>query len=401
MTEVISPPIHDLILQPHSVSGDETYHDLIASAEASQASRLSRASNFLRRTLRGRRHADTTAPNYDFVEDTDSDQAGFEPHTPEPESDKTSNDPNYYSDTMQSWRTWITQQETNTRAELANNSANAATQFKLLLAAFRRNEVRESIVSGETLAKAINRKYGDTAELRSNEENISHELQKLRMQSEYAQNQNTMLLFYEDIDPNILRGYLEKPGELGESFRLPKTNTPTTNPEEAAQLLNTLPFVHKDQLRKYYSSKDPAITLMGAIPFPTERLIGVDSFESWAGRGSVDQSDRNKIVRRKDGMGQKHSGNNIPDIEKTSRGAIVDAAQYKDPPKHLTGNADILIFEDSDGERWGIAMTDGSHRAAAAKLRGEPYIYANSVTIHSESEMPRVDFSVKQQFEHH
>jgi hypothetical protein len=139
MTEVISPPIHDQILEPHSVSGDETYHDLIASAEVSQASRLSRASNFLRRTLRGRRYADANAPDSDFVENTYSDQAGFEPHTPELDSDETSNDPNFYSDTMQSWLTWVTQQETDTRDALTTNSANAATQFKLLSAAFRRN----------------------------------------------------------------------------------------------------------------------------------------------------------------------------------------------------------------------------------------------------------------------
>lgn len=105
----------------------------------------------------------------------------------------------------------------------------------------------------------------------------------------------------------------------------------------------------------------------------------------------------NSMVAIPNGKGEKKfTPTSIPDIEKTSIGAITDYAQ-RDPAElaDYGDSAGIRIVQDSSGEYWGIAYTDGSHRVAAAKLRGAATVPISELEIASDEDMPRIPFAVR------
>jgi hypothetical protein len=191
--------------------------------------------------------------------------------------------------------------------------------------------------------------------------------------------------YADEIDPTMYARYIPKHEGLGRAFNLPKADKPTTDPETARALLDSLPFVRKNEINGINPHKGvPIMEIIGRWDFPTERILSVESFEhGWTRNG-----------------GKSFTPLHLPDVPRNSLGAIVDYAQTKyDPPENdLNGGAAIMIFQDSDGEYWGMAHRDGSHRVTAAKLRGEVTTPVAAIEIFPDEHMPRVNFSVKERF---
>lgn len=136
-------------------------------------------------------------------------------------------------------------------------------------------------------------------------------------------------------------------------------------------ILSDLPFYAFKNTRE--RSEDQMTTkLMGPVPFPVSRIIGIDSFSSWAGR------DRNVF-------------NSNPD---RSLDKILDIAAAEPSELMRSTGPDIEIVKDEGGTYWGIAVTDGSHRTAAAKIRGDMFIDANAVYLPDVTEIRIVPGSI-------
>jgi hypothetical protein len=252
---------------------------------------------------------------------------------------------------------------------------------------------------GDLARQGIAKRYGSQDELREKEMSTASLLSRRREQLDKAVHSNTVLEFADQIDKSTYRRFIPESGQLGERFNLPHTSSPTKDPEQAAQLLNKLPFINAKEVIKPYPRTHPNIVIKGSFDFPTERIVSVESFDSWAGRGETTDNGFGGVTPNGKG-GKGFSPRTLHGIEPTSRGAITDYAQEDlSSVKNAYGNADIIIFQDTDDEYWGIATTDGSHRAAAAKLRGESTVAVSEIQIASDDDMPRLDYSVRQRFE--
>lgn len=328
------------------------------------------------------------------------------PESAEPESGATdfefepeSQDENY-DEEMTAWKSHITSDLEKLRGEMDINSAKATRSWALIQKLNEQKRAgREWVDEGRLAWDGIKRRYGSQTQLRDTEEDLAARMHRRNRQLDYAQNFNSVLEFADEIDPSVYRRYIPLPNQLGERFNLPKTSHPTTDPEQAAAELNSLPFVRWGELQKAHGRKHPSIVIDGHFDFPTERVIGVASFESWAGRGERVGGGR-YAPYVSNGQGSKSfTPRALPDIEKTSRGAITDFAQLDPAPlKDIGHNAHIVMVQDADGEYWGIATEDGSHRMAAAKLRGDPTVAVNKIEISSDEDIPKLDFSVKERF---
>ena len=150
-----------------------------------------------------------------------------------------------------------------------------------------------------------------------------------------------------------------------------KFNLESSSPPEG---LSRLPFVREDQLPRSSHSRSVEID---NFKFPVERIIGAVNFENWTGR----RDGHTKLA---------------PDGKaKASLEVIADYAQQMDLEK-INVNEPVLVIKDADGEYWGYAR-DGSHRIAAAKLRGRSHIETD-VEIYPEEEIPTLGFSVLERF---
>ncbi len=265
-------------------------------------------------------------------------------------------------------------------------------QQRLRLMARERTGGRQGIWAtsdhSEKLDEQIAKKYGTTKDIYAEEERLKRTLNKRTFQKEYLKS-GTILEFEEEIDPKLLRKYLADPNEdLGETFHLPYNPNPTKNPAEAEEQLRKLPFVRMAEARRtWVDDKTPSIKVVGNWEFPMDRIIGVETFEDWSGRANGDKS---------------FGPVNLPDIEKSSRGAITDYAQSdiswltSDSP-HGNG-IDMDIIRDAEGEYWGIVTGGGSHRTSAAKLRGERKIPVGTITIQPDELMRTLPYSVKERY---
>ena len=166
-----------------------------------------------------------------------------------------------------------------------------------------------------------------------------------------------------------------------------------------ARLLNTLPFVAWEEVEQVQDRKHPKIVIEGHFDFPAERVIGVQSFESWAGRGEAVNlhGTRGSIPNGKGDKGFTPQA--LEGMEQTSRGAITEYAHLDSRKlKDVGSNAEIVIVRDAAGEHWGIATMDGSHRTAAAKLRGDAAVAVSRIEIASEDDMSRLGYVVQDRF---
>lgn len=152
----------------------------------------------------------------------------------------------------------------------------------------------------------------------------------------------------------------------------------TADMQVARQELEQLPFVSDTELR--YSQvplKDrPPETEQRGVEFPVDRIVGANTFESWAGR--------------REGHGKtSHEGKT-----KSSLGVIVEdyapwMRQASDEDLYGKVHPRIQVFADSEGKLWGFAE-DGTHRVAAAKLNGRATIPVDLYMAQSEY-LPRLD----------
>ena len=106
--------------------------------------------------------------------------------------------------------------------------------------------------------------------------------------------------------------------------------------------------------------------------FPINRIVGVASFESWAGRGL-----------------DKH-GEPIKNGAHTSAEAIHFYANKGTDADYLPR---VAVFKDNTGEVWGAVTLDGSHRAAGAKLKGDENLGC-SLEVADYDELPVLDADV-------
>lgn len=241
----------------------------------------------------------------------------------------------------------------------------------------------------ERLSNAIDRRYGKPAETSRQIEKLERNLYKKQAQRDNLRH-GFIVEYEEDTDPRLFKKYLADPDEdLGDDFHLPYNPNPPTDPEEAQRLLRTLPFISNWEIRNPGKMEEvPEIVLKGNWQFPMDRIIGIDTFKDWSERGR--------------GYGKSFTPVNLPNVEKSSRGAVTDYAQANTDwltEKSAYGNGiDLRIIVDADGEYWGVVSGGGSHSTAAAKLRGERNIPVGSINIRPEGFMPQVPFSVKEEF---
>jgi hypothetical protein len=219
------------------------------------------------------------------------------------------------------------------------------------------------------------------------------ELQRRQAQLRGAE-KDTILVFPDEIKPEALDKYFPLADSLGERFSLPSTETPETDPAAAVDLLNTLPFVATSELSPHQVRQHPRVVAAN-VRLPVERLLGADSIPAWSGRGS-EYKNFGTSFERKDGLGSKELGGtySAAGVEQTSRGAITAYAQR---PVDDSG-AEVFMVRDTDGEYWGVVSDEGTHRVAAAKLRGENTVTVSHLTINDDRDMRIIPYSVMHQF---
>ncbi|MDL2341502.1 MAG: hypothetical protein QFB87_00280 [Patescibacteria group bacterium] len=302
-----------------------------------------------------------------------------------------------YSAEMTAWTSTLTGELEAVTSKAADNSAKAERSWALSTKAGKAERAGHNWLNdGELVRRGISKRYGSYGELHDTAEQLSRRFNRLNQQLDYAKNYNRVLEFTDDIDPSVYRRFIAEPNQLGAAYNLPETDKPTTNPQAAADQLNSLPFVNWEDVRMVEPRQHPGITIKGHFNFPTERIIGIASFSSWAGRGEQ-QGTGWQATKLPNGMGGKNFvPRNLPDMEQTSRGAITDYAQIPyEPNKDYVNEARIVIVQDSAGEYWGIATTDGSHRVGAAKLRGESTVAVGEIELNSDEDMYRLDYAVR------
>jgi hypothetical protein len=126
--------------------------------------------------------------------------------------------------------------------------------------------------------------------------------------------------------------------------------------EESIELLKRLPFVGEEDI--VGSSGDDRFEIDGKIEVPLNAVIGAASLENWAGRrASHLKNGRSSIdVIREYASRGKYDGSS----------GLLDAIEVRGP----------------DGRSY-LYLTS-SHRAAAAKLRGDKSIIVDSITLKSD-----------------
>lgn len=145
--------------------------------------------------------------------------------------------------------------------------------------------------------------------------------------------------------------------------------------ETATRAMNRLPFISVRELDDHMTHTEEA-TLVEDATFPINRIVGVQGFQSWAGRGI----ERGKIVSN-DGASSAHNVYEYAQMEQLGYVGSV-------------GTPNLRMFKDTDGEVWAYVDWDGAHRTAAAKMRGDEDLVCNINVTSSKETLPTVDFSV-------
>lgn len=197
----------------------------------------------------------------------------------------------------------------------------------------------------------------DEFEELSGQLSILEQLKQREKERLYALDGGVILCFSNEINMEEFAPILSplecSPFELKEDVR-------KKSKKEIYATLESLPFLDSKDLYPRRDSDSLILRIQGPLMFPVSRIIGVNSFLSWAGRGLFPDNDN-------------------PDY---SLEKIINFAQSPEDVFHdARGGANIEVVRDNDGLFWGIADTDGSHRVAAAKLRQDRYIHVMSVTI--------------------
>jgi hypothetical protein len=218
-------------------------------------------------------------------------------------------------------------------------------------------------------------------------------------QNAWAKN-DIMVMKAEDVDKTAFDRYFPPEDTLGPAFSLSAAAERPTGPTgtaETAKILNTLPFVSHHALQSPTARQYPRVWVKD-MTFPLERIIGVETFASWAGRGNKSKF-MGMDLDLPDGLGDFPLDPAL--IEQGYRPKSRDAitAYSQRPVDKLGTESKIVIVRDTAGEYWGISTGDGSHRIAAAKLRGQDTVTINGVVeISADEDMPQIPFSVRERF---
>ncbi len=190
-----------------------------------------------------------------------------------------------YETEMTAWTEYVSQDLAQLAGKLETNNTAADHTWKLHQKLYSSQRVgREWQDYGDLAKRGIDKRYGTQTQLRDNEEKLTKTIRHRKNQLAYAKEHNNLLEYTDELDVSTYARYMGEPDQLGDSFNVPKTKNPTTDPDKAATVLNELPFVKKRDIEYVYNPQHPKIIIRGAINFPTERIIGVESFDSWAGR---------------------------------------------------------------------------------------------------------------------
>ena len=302
-----------------------------------------------------------------------------------------------YAEDMAAWEKYLEKDITETQIDKEKTDQQLDKAEKLF-ARFGKSfmEGREWLLGYDRMDTAIRRRYGGIGDLVAKSNSLKDRLYRRDDQLYQAQQHNWVVEYADEVDPKLYKRFIPEAGLLGERYSLPTTDHPTASPAEAAELLNSLPFIDDELVHKKERPDHPTIMLRGPIMFPTERIISMDGFSSFAGRGESGRYGE-LIANGKGGKG--FTPRHFPGMEQTSRGAIVDMAQKSaESFKNVPGGPTIKIVQDSTGEYWGVASESG-HRLSAAKLRGEAYMPVHAVEIHADEDMPHLNFDVRSFFE--
>lgn len=180
-------------------------------------------------------------------------------------------------------------------------------------------------------------------------------------------------------DPIGPRPYLEEaPSDVAVLLKPRHEITDFSDIEQVAKALVGVPMIDKEDMAAGTSSygKDPQIIEDASIPI--SRVVGVQSFDTWAGRGLTE------------------SGKAILNGSRSSLGVVAESAELGQMNEYLgrSGAPWLELFKDTDGEVWAMLTADGSHRTAGAKARGDTTL--DHVTLATAGELPQVNFSVRE-----
>ena len=156
-------------------------------------------------------------------------------------------------------------------------------------------------------------------------------------------------------------------GEFGGGFssvnRESEFDSTKESIEESSELLRKLPFIAEEELTKF--EPPDRFEIDGKIEVPLESVIGAVGLESWAGRRAGHL---------------KNGKSSIETIREYASKGRYDGS---------SGLLDAIVVRGSDGKAY--LYLESSHRAAAAKLRGDKSIIVDTITLSSkpwEFELP-------------
>ena len=162
---------------------------------------------------------------------------------------------------------------------------------------------------------------------------------------------------------------VEQAIDVGESL--------ATEPFEVAiGAMNRLPFIPTRTVTERMTHTTADVEMIEGAKFPINRIVGVAGFQSWAGRG-LDGAGK---VNDHDGASSAHH--------------VYEYAQHEQLGEIGHFTPDITLFKDSEGQIWGVLESDGAHRTAAAKMRGDKELECHLRVTASEDMLPTVDFSI-------
>ena len=204
-------------------------------------------------------------------------------------------------------------------------------------------------------------------------DNLAERWQKILDQRDWSQKRYEALAYGEALkhidEVNLADyAYILEPPRVEEHFRIPK-DIDLSDKKRVYFALENLPFHNLKTSHNMSFSSTRTEVIEGVINFPVDRIIGVNSFLSWSGRGL-----------------QLHDSNPDYSLERIIQYAKTPANAFKE----TSNKGHIVIVKDLEEKLWGVVTTDGSHRTAAAKLRGDTYIELSRVTIPDIAEMTTI-----------
>jgi hypothetical protein len=167
----------------------------------------------------------------------------------------------------------------------------------------------------------------------------------------------------------------EAPPGVAELLRPVEHIEDLTDLHSVASALVATPIINREIMRDHIIDDGEGHDVLHDVSVPMSRIVGIESFGTWAGRGFY----RGSLLG-------KGSGSSLAQVAKcASLGQIPDYIEHGGAPK-------LQLFEDAKGEVWAIVTSGGSHRVAGARARGDERLY--HADVETAKRLPRVDFEM-------